>query len=199
MKRIIDSMALDTIFYDSFRRKFKNKKEPYAKVDDKILALYKDRISGEFADFMNEEGFCRYAEGLFTTIDPFAYLPVMEKYGVNGNMAVPLIKSAFGDILYSDGYALMILHVSHNEKYAFGAADPDGVKYFYVVRLAAPDFHTKFFKKSLFTKALKIYGAPAPDETYAFVPSVPSGGKEKLENIQKQNTLAYLEQLASEF
>jgi len=188
-------MAL-AIFYDSFGKKFKNKKTRYAEVDDKVEALYKEKISEEFAAFMKAEGFCVYADGLFTPVNPFDYLPVMADYGINVQMAVPLMKTAFGDIIYSDGYGLMILHVSHNEKYTFGAADADGVKYFYVIRLTASDFHTKFFKKSLFGKALKEYGALAPDETYAFVPSVPAGGKEGLGNIQKQNTLAYLRQLS---
>ena len=192
-------MALDTIFFKSFGDKFKKKKSQYGNPSEKVLALYKDKISAEFAEFMKEEGFCTYADGLFTSVDPFEYKVVMEEYGINTDMAIPLIKNAFGDIIYSDGYALMILHVSYNEKYSFGAADPDGVKYFYVIRLAASDFHTKFFKKSLFNKAMKEYGALAPDESYGFVPAIPLGGAEKLEQIEKVKTLEYLSILAQSF
>lgn len=191
-------MAL-AIFFKSFGDKFKKKKSQYGHPSEKTLALYKEKISEEFAEFMKEEGFCVYADGLFTSIDPFEYKVVMEEYGINAEMAIPLIKNAFGDILYSDGYALMILHTSYNEKYNFGAADPDGVKYFYVVRLTAADFHTKFFKKSLFNKALKEYGTLVPDESYGFVPAIPLGGTEKPEQIEKVKTLEYLGMLSRSF
>ena len=192
-------MGLDTISFKSFSDKFKKKKSQYGHPSEDALALYKEKISEEFAGFMREEGFCVYADGLFTSIDPFAHKVVMEEYGIDPQMAIPLIKNAFGDILYSDGYALMILHTSHNEKYSFGAADPDGVKYFYVIRLGAADFHTKFFKKALFNKALKAHGMLAPDESYGFVPAIPLGGAAKVENTAKVKTLEYLSILSQSF
>ena len=72
-------MALDTIFFKSFGDKFKKKKPQYGHPSEKVLALYKDKISAEFAEFMKEEGFCTYADGLFTSVDPFEYKVVMEQ------------------------------------------------------------------------------------------------------------------------
>jgi hypothetical protein len=162
-----------------------------------LLKLYEEKISAEFAAMIKDEGLCTYAEGLFTMVDPRKYDEVLKDYKVYSDKCISLVKNAFGDLFYFDGFECRILYTSHNENYSF--ATGDAVKYFFTFQLTDASFLTKNFKKKLFSQALKKYGALKPDETYGFVPALPLGGEEKLENIEIVKTLEYLSILSQSF
>jgi|GEM_PF-3971146 len=65
-------MSLAAFPYSLFSTKFKKTRIRYAEPGEAVLELYRTRISEEFALFMQEEGFCTYLNGLFTTVNPLA-------------------------------------------------------------------------------------------------------------------------------
>lgn len=147
---------------------------------------------------MAAEGFCVYKDGLFSTIDPLEYAPALIRFGIHKTQAIPIVKSAFGDLFFYDTMNMNVLHVSFNNHGNIGGGD--AVKYFFVFQLTEGSFHRNFFsKKTLFKKALENHGRLKADESYGFIPLVPEGGSEKPENIQIVKTLDYLERLSGCF
>lgn len=189
--------SLDNMPYSFFTDQYKKKKVKYQDASAALIKLYEKKISAEFAEMMKEEGLCSYMEGLFTSVDHTQYEKVLKEYNVYSDKCVVLMKNAFGDLFYFDGSDCRILYVSQNENYSF--ASGDSVKYFYTFQLTDASFLTDNFKKRLFNKALKAHGPLKPDETYGFVPAIPLGGSEKVENIQKVKTLEYLSILSQSF
>ncbi|MEZ4234125.1 MAG: DUF1851 domain-containing protein [Polyangiaceae bacterium] len=189
-------MSLDSLSYALFTDDFKKKKTRYAATSAALLTLYRKRVSAEFAEMMKAEGLCSYADGLFTTVDTKQYKGVLKEFGLPSDSLV-LLKNAFADLFYFDGFECRILYTSHNESYSF--AGGDAVKYFFTFQLTDASFQRKNFKKRLFQQALKQHGPLGPDESYGFVPALPLGGKEVVTQIQKVKTLEYLDLLAQSF
>eukprot|EP00160_Parvularia_atlantis_P009586 Unigene19111_Nuclearia_a/m.54270 Unigene19111_Nuclearia_a/g.54270 ORF Unigene19111_Nuclearia_a/g.54270 Unigene19111_Nuclearia_a/m.54270 type:complete len:192 (+) Unigene19111_Nuclearia_a:271-846(+) len=189
--------SMDVMPYSLFTDQYKKKKEKYEDASAALLKLYEKKISAGFAAMMKEEGLCTYMDGLFTMVNPVKYELVLKEFGVHTDKTVPLVKSAFGDLFYFDGFECRILYTSHNENYSF--ATGDAVKYFFTFQLTDASFLTKNFKKRLFGQALKEYGPLKPDETYGFEPALPLGGEEKLDNIKIVKTLEYLSILSQSF
>jgi hypothetical protein len=190
-------MSLDSMPYSLFTDQYKKKKEKYEDASPALLKLYTKKVSAEFADMMKEEGLCSYMDGLFTTVDPALYEGVLKDYKVHSDKSIVLMKNAFGDLFYFDGFDCRILYTSHNENYSFTGGD--AVKYFFTFQMTEASFLTENFKKKLFGQALKKFGKLKPDETYGFVPAIPLGGEEKLDNIEKVKTLEYLSILSQSF
>ena len=187
-------MSLAAFPYSLFSTKFKKMRIRYAEPGEAVLELYRTRISEEFALFMQEEGFCTYLNGLFTTVNPLAYTKVMEAFGINSAMVVPLLKNGFGDVFFFDGVSIRLLLVSHNEKHVLGSSS-DAVKMLFVMRITEADFQNPFLKKKLFNQAVKLYGALEPHESFGFIQPLWDGGKEKPENVVKVDSRNYVETL----
>lgn len=189
-------MSLHSLPYTLFTDEFKRKRFRYADPPAALLGLYKKRVSAEFAEMMKAEGLCSYADGLFTTVDSREYKSVLKAFGLPKDSLV-LVKSAFADLFYFDGFECRILYTSHNESYSFAAGD--AVKYFFTFQLTDASFQRENFKKRLFRQAFKKDGPLAPDESYGFVPALPLGGTEAVNRIQKVKTMEYLDLLAQSF
>lgn len=190
-------MGMDSMSYCLFTDDFKKKKVKYQDVSPALFELYKKKISVEFADMMLEEGLCTYAEGLFTLVDPRVYDEVLKQYNVYSDKCITLVKNAFGDLFYYDGFECRVLYTSYNEQCSF--AGGGAVKYFFTFQLTDATFLRKNFKKKLFGEAVKQYGKLEPDETYGFIPALPLGGEETCRSIRKVKTIEYLNSLSQAF
>jgi hypothetical protein len=190
-----------------FRSKFKKTKVLNKPVSDKTYEYFA-ALNTDYAGFIKEEGFCSYAGGLFSTIDPFDYAAMLslpgidEESAIRRNMesgwAVPLVKTGFGDFVFCDlksGGRNDIYHSFYGEKYNMGS----DVGYFFEMQLPRADFLSTSFKKRLFTQAVKKFGEPKADENFGFPMDFPWDKEKDLEktgNVLLYKTLDYFNQLS---
>jgi len=191
-------MSLEFLPFSFFASEVKKWKLRYEEPTEETLAFLAAAVSEEYADFIRTEGFSTYKNSLYTTVDPLKYREVVLAYELNPETDIPIVKSAFGDLFYFDGYSIKTLYTSHNERYTL--CEGDAVKYFFVFTLLDSDFHKDLLRrKTLFKKSLDQFGQLNGDESYAFTEPLHSGGREVLENIGVRSTTAYLEELGKAF
>lgn len=189
----------------SFKSKFKKTKVLNKPVPDKTYDYFA-AFNKDYADFIKEEGFCSYAGGLFSLVDPFDYvglltLPGLEVISQNAfdmGHEVPLIRSGFGDIIICDmklDTRNDFYHSFYNERYNMGSK----VGYMFEMQLTDTDFLNDNFKKRLFNQVMKISGSPKADENFGFPMDFPWDRErelEKKENVRVYNTVDYFNQLS---
>lgn len=154
---------------------------------------YLESLNKDYAGFIQDEGgFCSYAGSLFSTVDPFDYVDLLDLPGITETNAarkrmedgwsVPLIKTGFGDFLFCDlkiDAGNDIYHSFYNERYNMGS----GIGYLFTMRLTDAGFLNKSLKKRLFTLAVKKYGEPKADENFGFPMDFPRAKEKDLEKI----------------
>lgn len=164
---------------------------------------YRGKLPDQLLSYWEEHGWCGYAEGLFWTVDPQEYDPVLEAWiGDTAFMeqdAYHLIaRSAFGELYFwgeKTGNSLSIFapgsYCIPRESRFVGEKMDFGMRLFFgALSRQANDF------ADLFTPALKKLGRLKPDEMYGFVPALALGGTSTLGHLQKVKAVEHLVLLA---
>ncbi len=204
-----DQMAYSYFPLQSFISKYKKTRVLNKAAPESTLA-YLEGLNTDYAAFIRDEGgFCSYAGGLFSTIDPFDYVDMLDLPGMTetnatrkrmeGGWSVPVIKTGFGDFLFCDlkvDAGNDIYHSFYNERYNMGS----GIGYLFTMRLTEADFLNKSLKKRLFTQAVKKFGELKADENFSFPMDFPWDKEkdlEKIDNVLLYKTLDYFNQLSA--
>lgn len=167
---------------------------------------YRGKLPDQLLAYWQEYGWCGYADGLFWTVNPHEYEPVVEAWlGDTPFMeedAYHLIaRSAFGDIYF--------FGERHGRKLHIIAADScmmtprKGIQdlslsiraFFGSQNREACDF-SDANGSLLFAPALKKLGSLKPGEMYGFVPALALGGPATLDHLQKVKAVEHLVLLA---
>ena len=162
---------------------------------------YRGKLPDQLLAYWQEHGWSGYADGLFWTVDPQEYEPVLEAW--------------IGDTPFMEQDALHII-----ARGAFGGLFIWGERQGYAVKIVAPDalvapqsppiapldkdvqMFFGFTKRSqndfedLFAPALKKLGGLTHDEMYGFVPALTLGGPSDLAHLQKVSAVEHLVMLA---
>jgi len=180
-----------------FTGRFKKTKVLVEEVSDETYAWLAG-LDKDYADFVREEGFCSYENGLFSIVDPLRYKAALSLPGItNVYSGEIIIKTGFGDFIKSDlQYGTNCLHHSfYNGEYNIGSK----VGYLLTFQLTDAAFIRETFKKKLFLQATEKYGPLQPDENFGFPMDFPWSKEkelEQLENVIVYKTSDYLEQLS---
>lgn len=165
------------------------------------IERYRGKLPDQLLAYWQEHGWSGYADGLFWTVDPQEYEPVLEAWlGETPFMerdALHIIaRSAFGDIYVwgeRTGYSLKL---SAADAYVLpisprtGTPDQRVQRFFAFCERAENDFD------GLFAPALKKLGRLQHDEMYGFVPALALGGPAELVHLQKVKAVEHLVILA---
>lgn len=203
-------MAYNFFPLHSFRSKFKKTKVLNKPVSDKVYNYFA-AFNKDYADFIKEEGFCSYAGGLFSTIDPFDYVDMLSLPGIDettaarqqfeGGWAAPLVKTGFGDFVFCDlkiDARNDMYYSFYGEKYNMGS----GIGYFFEMQLTDAEFLSTSFKKRLFNQAIKKFGELKADENFGFPMDFPWAKEkelEKINNVLVYDTKEYFHQLSKKY
>jgi hypothetical protein len=184
-------MAVNFFPLISFAGKFKKTKVLNKPVSLKVYKYFAG-FNKDYADFLKEEGFCTYANGLFSTIDPFDHVNMLERANIShfspvkkqiaAGWEVPLIKTGFGDLIICDlkvDASNNMYYAFYDERYNMGS----GVGYLFEMNLTDSEFQTKLLKKRLFNEAVKKFGALKPDECFGFPMDFPWAKEKEIEKI----------------
>lgn len=158
---------------------------------------FRGKLPDQLLEYWQEHGWCGYADGLFWTVNPQEYEPVLEAWiGDTPFMEQDayhiIARSAFGALYFwgeRTGYALKlsaigsyvvphsppITSLEKEIQMFFGGRDRKG-----------NDFD------NLFAPALKKLGRLKHDEMYGFVPALALGGPATLDHLQKVKAVEHL-------
>ena len=162
---------------------------------------YRGKLPDQLLTYWQEYGWCGYADGLFWTVNPQEYEPVVEAWlGDTPLMEQDayhiIARGAFGALYFwgeQSGHSLKI--------FAPGAyAIPKSPSVASLDRAMQLFFGIRDRKENdfddLFAPALKKLGQLKSNEMYGFVPALALGGPSTLEHLQKVKAVEHLMLLA---
>ncbi|GAB2864139.1 GAD-like domain-containing protein [Pseudoduganella ginsengisoli] len=167
------------------------------------IERYRGKLPQQLLEYWEEYGWCGYANGLFWTVDPQEYEPVLKAWiGETQFMekdAYHLIaRSAFGKLYFWGENTGDTLKVFAPGSYCLPRASlfrkdelERGLRVFFSNR----DREENDFA-DLFAPALRKLGPLAHDELYGFVPALALGGPSDIGHLQKVKAVEHLVFLA---
>ncbi len=175
---------------------------PIERRDVSALSLkrYRGKLPDQLLDYWQEQGWCGYADGLFWTVDPEEYEPVLEAWiGDTPFMehdAYHIIgRGAFGDLYFwgeKSGRSLTIMPVDsscifrESQVVLENKQDQQLQSFFGSMDRERNDFD------GMFAPALEKLGPVKYDEMYGFVPALALGGPSKLDHLEKLKAVEHL-------
>lgn len=167
------------------------------------IERFRGKLPVQLLNYWEEHGWCGYAEGLFWTVDPLEYEPVLEAWiGETPFMEKDayhiIARSAFGELfLWGErtGESLRIFapgsYCLQNEAIFEENELELGLRAFFSVRNREENDFAK-----MFNPALGKLGQLMPDEMYGFVPALALGGRADLSHLKKIKAVEHLVFLA---
>ncbi|HET6255438.1 MAG TPA: T6SS immunity protein Tdi1 domain-containing protein [Puia sp.] len=152
------------------------------------LQVIREQISPSLADFFSQEGACRYDHGFLFTVNPMDYRDIVELIAGDDSKGWAIARTCFGD-LYLVMDDKVYLYQSSFNKFLEVAKD---VESFFSVFLVHTDFADKFLFRDIYPEAHERLGDAGYNECYGFVPAIPLGGPESVNNLQMVTIKAYL-------
>lgn len=165
------------------------------------IGRYRGKLPDQLLAYWEEHGWCGYANGLFWTVDPQEYEPVLDAWigetrFMEDDAYHVIARSAFGNIYFwgeQTGFAFKIFapgsYAMQRERKP-SSLDRQ-VQMFFALRT-----HKESDFDNLFSGALRKLGVLHHDEMYGFVPALALGGKAVLENLEKVKAVEHLVLLA---
>lgn len=181
-----------------------------APVPDSSFRRFQGKLPDQLLTYWREFGWSGYASGLFWTVDPDEYEPVLDAWlgdtpFVERDALYVVARTAFGQIFIwgeKGGQCLdvrslwgMIFPTDDSSRVAQGGADRL-VRYFFSTLEKSSLDQKDHLDKPLFERALKKLGPLAPDEMYGFEPALALGGTADLKNLRKVKAVEHLVMLA---
>ena len=157
------------------------KYEITSKVNNQTIEKYKEIVPAELLSVWREYGFGCMLDGYLKVINPDEYRPIIEMSYFRADVSVPVLITAFGDIITweENKYIRMI-------KYKNGTFK--GISsgfYFFWDDVITDYFCKEFFELDKYNKAISKLGELEYDECFGYVPLLGLGGSEKVENLKK--------------
>lgn len=127
--------------------------------------------------------------GYLRVINPDDYKALLDDTYFRGNRSIPIMTTAFGDIItFEDGqYIGMVKYKNGN--FAILAKS---FKRF-LKNLADDYFLGKYFQISQYMEAVKILGQPGHNECFGYVPLLGLGGAEEKDHLSKVSIREHIE------
>ena len=170
------------------------------------IERYRGKLPDQLLTYWQEHGWCGYADGVFWTVDPQDYEPVLAAWiGNTPFMEIDayhvIARSAFGD--------LYLFGERHHQKLHIVAPDarmlppragiPDSnqsIRAFFSSRSRRACDFSDVTGTQLLYPAIKKLGRLKYDEMYGFVPALALGGPATLKHLQTVKAVEHLVLLA---
>jgi|SRR6185437_14401369 len=160
----------------------------------KLLHVYKGIVPDPLIEFWERFGFGGYAKGLVWVVNPTLLDDVLAEWvTAKKNRAVPVIRTAFGNIVYWQGDQFTFLDVHYDRRVGAGS-DVEVLFGFYLVDEKS---RRSVLEEPLFKKALKARGTLKRDEIYSYKLPLAMGGTPDVKNMEKAKMREHLSILAT--
>jgi hypothetical protein len=172
-------------------------------VPPSTIEHYRGKLPDQLLAYWREHGWSGYADGLFWTVDPQEYEPVLEAWiGETTFMEQDayhiIARGAFGEIYFwgeNTGASIQIFAPGSFCMPALITNVGDDLDFEMRLFFSAKSRDEDDFE-GLFGPALKQLGSLKHDEMYGFVPALALGGRSSLEHLQKVKAVEHLILLA---
>ncbi len=175
-------------------------------VPQSSIDRYRGKLPDQLLAYWEEHGWTGYADGLFWTVDPQEYEPVVDAWlgdtsFMEDDVYHVIARGAFGEIYFlgeRSASRLSIVAVDAVMMKPFSPpSDRDrAVLAFFSAQNRGANDLCDVNGKRLFTRALKKLGPLKYDEMYGFVPALALGGPATLNHLQKVKAIEHLVMLA---
>lgn len=156
-------------------------------VSCEIITEYEKELPQDMIDVFKEFGYGSFFNDYFKVINPLEYKDIVRESYFDGEYAIPIMVTAFGDIIiYNTKEKILV-----NLLYRYMDLEVLG-SYFYR-NLGSQAYIDSKIKNKQYDKALEKYGSLAYDECFGYVPLLGLGGKESIKNIQKVKIKEHIE------
>ena len=154
-----------------------------------LVQKYETILPDELIKIWEEYGLSTLLEGYLKVVNPEEYQELLSETYFRGNISIPILTSAFGDIItleegqyigmvkYKNGSFVML---SKNFKR-------------FIQNLTDEYFLEKYFQIAQYTEAVNKLGKLEYDECFGYVPLLGLGGSEKVDNLSKYKTREHIE------
>lgn len=167
------------------------------------IERFRGKLPDQLLAYWEEHGWCGYADGLFWTVDPHEYEPVLEAWiGDTPFMEKDayhiIARSAFGKLYFwgeRTGDSLKVITPGaycfpRQSRFQNGRLE-HGIRMFFSKRDREEND-----MEGLFSSARAKLGQLKHDEMYGFVPALALGGEPKLASLKKVKAVEHLVLLA---
>ena len=188
--------------FDAKEKLYKIKEEQIGKITLGVHIILQDgmvdlvwvvRENGELPDELikiwEDNGLARLMGGYLKVVNPEDYQELLKETYFRGNISVPILVTAFGDIVtFEEGqYIGMVKYKNGN--FAMLAKN---FKRF-IQNLGDDYFLEKYFQIPQYIEAVNKLGKLEQDECFGYVPLLGLGGSEKIQNLKKVKIREYIE------
>lgn len=151
-----------------------------ASASEDIIQKYSNSLPKALIDIWKNQGFGTFMEGYLKIVNPDEYDEVFKDSYFKSDVAIPIIVTAFGDIITweKNKYVGIV-------QYRYGKSDIMITGFdLFLMLLKDSSFTKKFFNIEMYKDAAALHGSLSFDECFGFVPILAMGGSEKIESLK---------------
>lgn len=163
--------------------------ETGAPMEQEVMRRYKTEVPDELMMVWENYGKASLMGGYLRVIDPEDYQELLKKTYFRGKKAIPILVTAFGDIITLEEKQYIGLVEYKNGKFSIIAKS---FKRF-VQNLRDNYFLDKYFQIPQYVQAKEKLGSLKQNECFGYVPLLGLGGNERVDNLKKVDTQIHIE------
>lgn len=201
----MDEFMDDFLNFAGFGPPFARRDVPPEKIEK-----FRGKLPNKLLEYWQTYGWCGYADGLFWTVDPDEWEPILSAWigstpFVKRDTYYVIARSAFGKLVFWGTNSGQSLKIVAPYGWAFPAFDPEAFAedgpdlsiqlFFSATSREAYDFDD-LNDMPLFEQALKELGPLDHDTMYGFVPALSLGGSASVDQLQKLDAHVHLMMLS---
>lgn len=191
---INDISLKDTQYYPYDLVHYKNKMlrdkfEKGSSMEVKLVQKYETILPAELMKIWKECGLGSFLGGYLKVINPEEYQKLLNETYFRGNISIPILVTAFGDIITLEEGQYVGMVKYKNGNFVMLAKN---FKRF-VQNLEDDYFLDKYFQIAQYAEAVKVLGNLEQDECFGYVPLLGLGGSEIVNNLSKVKIREHIE------
>lgn len=166
-------------------------------VEPEVVDAYRGRVPDDLVEVWERFGYGSFAGGFLRVINPALYeAEVGDCIGKTqgDGVAIPVMTTALGDLITwepsNPGFVGLLYRL--NDGRGLGSVLDS------LLLMVLDEELLEWFRAEIYPDAVAAHGPVAYDESFVFVPLLSLGGKAKVENLQKRDTITSI-QVAVEF
>lgn len=153
----------------------------YARITEKVIDKFKNIIPEALMSIWKNYGLGTFMNGYIKVINPEDYQDCLKDSYFRSNVAVPILVTAFGDIItWERGGYISIVYYRYG-KFELMMRDFN----LFLSRLSDKGFLNEFFSLNQYYKAINEYGHLMYKECFGYMPLLALGGEEDTNGLKK--------------
>lgn len=150
-----------------------------SRMEPQLIQKYKTILPDGLIAIWQNYGFATLLNGYLKVINPETYQKLLIETYFRGEISIPILATAFGDIITLEEGSYIGMVYYKNGTFAIIAKNFER----FMLNLEDNYFSEKYFQIPQYVKAEEKLGTPEHDECFGYVPLLGLGGSEKIHNL----------------